>query len=109
MIEVKAHGGLRRIEGGNFRVQNGLPGVFKGGLNIIPCQFRVAAEQRIPGFTLGKLFQDGGDRNSGVFDDWLAATDTWIDFNALSHVLNHTRAAWRPQAPDDWSFTISPW
>jgi hypothetical protein len=45
LIEVKAHGGLRDIEGGDFRVQNGMPGVLQGSLNIIPRQFRVAAQQ----------------------------------------------------------------
>jgi hypothetical protein len=44
LIEVKAHGDLRRIEGGNFRMQNGMPGVLQSSLNIIPCQFGVAAQ-----------------------------------------------------------------
>ena len=45
LIEVNAHGGSRDTEGGNFRVQNGMPGVLQGSLNIIPRQFRVAVQQ----------------------------------------------------------------
>ena len=82
----RARGGLRDTRGGDFRVQNGMPGVLQGSLNIIPRQFRVAAQQRIPGFIVGQLFQDGGHGNSCAFDDWLAATHTRIDFNALAHV-----------------------
>jgi len=86
LIEVKAHGGLRDIEGGDFRVQNGMPGVLQGGLNIIPRQFRVASQQRIPRFIVGQLFQNCGHRNPCAFDNRLAATDTRIDFNTLAHI-----------------------
>jgi hypothetical protein len=86
LIEVKAHSGLRDTVGGDFRVQNGLSGVLQDSLNIIPGQFKVAAEQGIPGFIVRQLFQDGGHRNSCAFDDWLAATHTRIDFNSLAHV-----------------------
>ena len=44
LIQVKAHGGLRDTEGCNLRVQNGMSGVLQGGLNVIPRQFRVAAQ-----------------------------------------------------------------
>jgi hypothetical protein len=86
LIQVKAHGGLRDTEGGDFRVQYGMPGVLQGSLNIIPRQFRVAAQQGIPGFIVCQLFQDGGHRNPRAFDNRLAATHTRIDFNALAHV-----------------------
>lgn len=45
LIQVKAHGGLRDTQGGDFRMQNGMPGVLQGSLNIIPRQFRVAPQQ----------------------------------------------------------------
>jgi hypothetical protein len=61
-----------------------MPGVLQGSLNIIPRQFRVAMQQRIPGFIVDQLFQDSGDRNPCAFDDWLAATHTRIDFNVLA-------------------------
>ena len=50
LIEVKAHDRSRRveIEGGDFRVQNGASSVLQGGLNILPRQFRVAAQNGIP-------------------------------------------------------------
>ncbi len=99
LIEVEAHGGLRRIKGGDFRVQHGLPGVLQDGLNIGPCQFGVTAQQGIPRFTIGQLFQDGGDRNSCVFDDRLAATDARIDFNPLIHALNDTCKSLKSQVP----------
>ncbi len=45
LIEVKAHGGLRRVESGDFRVEDGMPGVLQGSLNILPREFRIAAQQ----------------------------------------------------------------
>jgi hypothetical protein len=53
LIEVNAHRGLRRIKGGDFRVQDGVPGVMQSSLNILPRQFRVAAQQGIPRFIAG--------------------------------------------------------
>jgi len=44
LVQVKAHGGLGGIQNGRFRMQNGMPGVLQGGLNVIPCQFRVTAQ-----------------------------------------------------------------
>jgi hypothetical protein len=93
LIEVKAHDGLSRAEGGDFCVQNGLPGVAERGLNIGPRQLRIASKQGIPRFAAGQLFQDGRHRNSCSRDDRLAATNPWIDFNAFSHPFNHTRTA----------------
>jgi ABC-type molybdate transport system ATPase subunit len=45
LIQVKAHGGSRNIQGRDFRVQNGMPGVLQGSLNVVPRQFRVASQQ----------------------------------------------------------------
>lgn len=85
LIQIKAHGGLRNIQGGDFRVQNGMPGVLQGSLNVIPRQFRVAPQQCIPRFIVGQLFQNCGHRNPCALNDRLAATNTRIDFNALVH------------------------
>jgi hypothetical protein len=62
-----------------------VPGVLERGLNVTPRKFRVTAQQRIPGFNVGQLFQDDGHGNSCAFDDWLAATHSRIDFNTLAH------------------------
>jgi hypothetical protein len=45
LIKVEAHGGLCRIKRRDFRMQNGMPGILQGSLNIVPRQFRVAAQQ----------------------------------------------------------------
>ena len=45
LIKIKAHGGSGRVDGGDFRVQNAMSSVFQSRLNIVPVQFRVAAQQ----------------------------------------------------------------
>ena len=45
LIQVKAHCGLTNIRGGDFGVQNGMPRVLQGSLDVIPRQFRVASQQ----------------------------------------------------------------
>jgi hypothetical protein len=100
LIEVQAREDLRRIKGRDFRVQNGLPGVLQGRLNIIACQFWIAVLQRIPGITIGQLFQNGGHRNSSALDDRLTAANTRVDFNALTHAFNDTRASYKSQAQE---------
>jgi hypothetical protein len=86
LIQVKAHGGLSTVQGGDFGVLNGMLGILQGRLNIIPRQFRVPLQQRIPRFIVSQLFQNCGHRNPRALDDRLAATHTRIDFNALDHV-----------------------
>jgi len=93
LVEVKAHGGLDHTGGDEFCMQDGLPGVPKGSLNIGLRQLRIASEQGIPRITPGQLFQDSRHRNSRPLDDRLAATNTRIDFNAFAHPLNHNRTA----------------
>jgi hypothetical protein len=98
LIEVKAHGGLRRVASGDFRVQNGLPGVLEDRLNVRPRQFRIAAQQGIPRFTVSQLLKDGGHGNACALDDRLAAAHTGIDFNALAHPFYTSRTASKRQA-----------
>jgi hypothetical protein len=37
LIQVETHNGSSGPDGGEFGVQNGMPRVFQGSLNIIPC------------------------------------------------------------------------
>jgi len=45
LVEVKAHDGLDQIRGSEFCMQNGLPGVPKGGHNISLRQLRITSEK----------------------------------------------------------------
>jgi hypothetical protein len=75
-----------RLQGGDFCVQDGMPRVLQGRLNIGLRQFRVAAQQGIPRFITSQLLQYDGHRNTRALDDRLAAANSRIDFNALVHV-----------------------
>jgi len=87
LVEIQAHGGLDHIRSNKFCMQDGLPGIPKGRLNIAPRQLRIAGEKRVPRFTFSQLFQDGRHGNSSALDDRLTATNTRIDFNAFAHLL----------------------
>ncbi len=90
LVKIKTHNRSRGFEGGNFGMQNGLASVIQYCLNIGTGQFRVPAQDRIPRFAGGELFQNGCHRNTGAFDDRLATTDAGMDLNALVHATENT-------------------
>ena len=71
-------------------MQNGLPGVIENRLNIDARQFRITAQNGVPGFPCSQLFQNRSYGNSRAFNDRLATADAGFYFNALAHALNHT-------------------
>lgn len=67
----------------DFCMQDGMPGIIQGRMNVCSRQFRVALEQRIPGFIVCQLFKDRGHRNPCASDERLASTHARVDFNAF--------------------------
>jgi hypothetical protein len=55
------------------------------------------------------LIEDGGDRNSGAFDDRLTTAYTRVNLNALAHAINHTRPTQNPQARETARADVAGW
>jgi hypothetical protein len=101
LVEIKAHSGSSRADGGNLRVQNGTAGVIQDRLNVRARQFRVAPQNGVPRFIFRQLLQNGRHGNARAFDNRLAAANPRVDFDSLAHAANLTRGQWKPQAPGD--------
>ena len=93
LVEVKTHVESSRCESSDFRVQNGVPGVIENGLDVGAGQFRVAAQNGIPRFVAGQLFQDGCDMDARALANGLTAADPRIDFDSSVDGMNLTRTA----------------
>ena len=67
----------------------GLGGVVEGGLDVVPGQLRVVAEDLFGGPTLGQQVEQELDRQPGTFDDRLADQDGWVYHDTI---LPHDQA-----------------
>lgn len=88
LVEVEPHGGSGRLQGGKFSVQHRLAGVIQCGLNVGTGQFRISAQEGIPRFGVGQLFQNGCHRNPRPFDRRMAAANPRINRNSVIHDAN---------------------
>lgn len=99
LVKEQAHTKSAWHELRDFGIENGRAGKVNRRLDVKPGQFRIPCEERVPTLVFSKLVQDDLDRNSGAFDDWLAATDTGIDFDTVVHTTEFNIRLSRWQLP----------
>jgi hypothetical protein len=85
LIQKKSHEGSGRNEFGDLRVDDTGFGKAQDCLNVGAGEFRVALEQGVPGFPIGKLAENDRHRYARAFNDGAAATYARIEFDAIVH------------------------
>ena len=85
LIQKKSHEGSGRNKFGDLRADDAGFRKAQGCLNVSAGEFRVALEQGVPGFPIGKLAENDLHRYACALDDRATATHARIEFDAIDH------------------------
>ena len=85
LIQKKSHEGSGWNEFGDLRADDAGFRKAQGCLDVSAGEFRVALEQCVPGFPIGKLAENDLPRYARALDDGAPATHARIQFDAIGH------------------------